>query len=232
MWLIFPHKIVFAKHARQETQRIRQVWTSIPAQLARENKKFIFGAVRKGARAAAFDSALQWLKDAAVTYKVVRNTNPTLPLSFYADSDAFKLFLLDVGLLSAMVGVHPYDMLSDDKVFVEFKGAFTENYVLQQLIASGIEQVYYFSKDNSSMKIDFMVEGLGKAIPIEVKAEENVKAKSLKTFIQEEYKTQEFKGVRFSMLPYVDQQWMENVPLWAVGFWAHNLTLAITGRRS
>lgn len=213
----------FAKHAKSETQKIRMVWNSIPAQLARENKKFIFGAVRKGARAATFDNALQWLSEAALAHKVMRNQNPTLPLSFYADFDAFKLYMHDVGLLGALSNANPFQMLSGDSVFREFKGAFTENFILQQMLANGVERAYYYSKDNSTMEIDFLVDGVDRAIPIEVKAEENVQSKSLRTFVKEEYPEKGFRAVRFSMLPYVDQGWMENIPLWAAGAWTRKL---------
>ncbi len=213
----------FAKHAKSETQRIRMVWNSIPAQLAKENKKFIFGALRKGARASSFDNALEWLREAALTYKVQRNTNPTLPLSFYADQDAFKLYMHDVGLLGAMADASPFQMLSSANVFTEFKGAFTENYLLQEMMANGLEQAYYFSKDNSSMEIDFLNQGPDKAIPIEAKAEENVKAKSLRAFVTNEYPEKDFHAIRFSMLPYASQSWMENIPLWAVGPWTRSL---------
>ncbi|MCC8118701.1 MAG: ATP-binding protein [Bacteroidales bacterium] len=215
----------FAKHAKSETQKIRMVWNSIPAQLAKENKKFIFGAVRKGGRAATFDNALEWLREAALVHKVKRNHNPTLPLSFYADMDSFKLFIHDVGLLGALSNANPFQMLSSDNVFVEFKGAFTENFILQQMLANGIENAYYYSKDNSTMEIDFLIDGIDRAIPIEAKAEENVQSKSLRTFVTEEYPEKKFHAIRFSMRPYINQGWMENIPLWAVGAWTRSLQI-------
>lgn len=206
----------FAKHAGIETQRIRMVWNSIPGQLAKENKKFIYGAVRKGARAKDFEQAIQWLVDAGLVLKVHRCLNPTMPLPFYEDVDAFKLYLLDVGLLGALSNAPARLMLIDNQVFVEFKGAFSENYVLQQLLTVGDMPVYYFSKDNSTQEVDFLVQTDERVIPIEVKAEENVKSKSLLGFVTVDHADKHLKGLRCSMLPYADQGWMENIPLYAV----------------
>lgn len=206
----------FAKHAGDETQRIRQVWESVPAQLSCENKKFIFGAVKKGARALDFEKAIQWLTEAGLVYKVERNREPVVPLMYYADRDAFKIYFLDVGLLGAMSLTPPREMLIGDNVFSEFKGAFTENYVLGQFITLDDFPVYYYSKDNSTQEVDFIVQANNKIIPVEVKAEENVKAKSLYTYINIDQKQHNLKGVRFSMKPFVDQEWMCNVPLYAV----------------
>lgn len=206
----------FAKHAGDETQRIRMVWNSIPSQLAKENKKFIYGAIRKGARAKDFEKAIQWLVDAGLVNKLKRCLNPTMPLSFYEDADSFKLYLLDIGLLGALSNAPARLMLAENDVFVEFKGAFTENYVLQQLLIVGDMPIYYFSKDNSSQEIDFLVQTDERIIPVEVKAEANVKSKSLHGFVTVDHAEKHFKGLRFSMLPYIDQDWMENVPLYAV----------------
>jgi hypothetical protein len=206
----------FAKHAGHETQRIRLVWNSIPGQLAKENKKFIYGAVRKGARAKDFEMAIQWLVDAGLVMKLSRCLNPTMPLSFYEDVDAFKLYLLDVGLLGALANVPARLMLIENQIFVEFKGAFSENYVLQQLQSLGDMPVYYFSKDNSTQEVDFLLQTEERIVPIEVKAEENVKSKSLRGFITEDHADKHLKGLRCSMLPYIDQGWMENIPLYSV----------------
>ena len=206
----------FAKHAGDETQRIRMVWNSIPSQLAKENKKFIYGAVRKGARAKDFEKAIQWLVDAGLVTKLTRCLNPTMPLSFYEDADAFKLYLLDVGLLGALADAPARLMFAENKVFVEFKGAFSENYVLQQLHTLGDLPIYYSSKDNSTQEVDFLVQTDERVIPIEVKAEENVKSKSLHTFVTVDHTDKHLKGLRCSMLPYADQEWMENIPLYAV----------------
>ena len=202
----------FSKHApAREVPRINMVWDSIPAQLAKENKKFIYGAVKKSARAVDFEMGIQWLIDAGLAYKVIRVNAPRLPLKFYEDTDAFKLFMLDVGLMGAMTETPAEAMLVGDNVFSEYKGAFTELYVFTQLKALGMS-LYYHSISNSTIEIDFLTQHHGKVVPIEVKAEVNVKSKSLRTFITN---NPELKAVRFSMLPYKEQDWMINVPLYA-----------------
>lgn len=209
----------FAKHAGGETQRIRMVWDSIPSQLAKENKKFIYGAVKKGGRARELENAIQWLVDAGLVYKVYRCSRPTSPLKFYRDPNAFKLYLLDVGLLGALSEATPMQMLVSNDVFKEFKGAFSENYVLQQLKNITSVAAYYYSKDNSSMEVDFLLQTEDRVIPMEVKAEENVKSKSLAQFVKNEFAEEQLKGLRVSMKPYIDQGWMENIPLYAIGFY-------------
>ncbi len=209
----------FSKHAGGEAVRVRMVWQSLPTQLAKENKKFIYGAVRKGARAKDFELAIQWLVDAGLVYKVSRCNNPSMPLAMYEDMNAFKLYVLDVGLLGAMANMPARYMLISNDVFKEAKGAFTENFVMQQL-RNRIDEalsVYYYSKDNSTMEIDFIVQTLQRVIPMEVKAEENVNSKSLRAFITNEFPERVLKGLRCSMKGYIDQDWMENIPLYAVG---------------
>ena len=206
----------FSKHAGNETERIRLVWHSIPAQLAKENKKFIYGAVKKGGRARDFEVAIEWLVNAGLVYKINRCKNPEMPLKFYEDFDAFKLYLLDVGLLGALAGASSRLMLISNDVFTGFKGSFTENYVLEQLKSLNDLGIYYFSKDNSSQEVDFLVQTDERVIPLEVKAEENVKSKSLRQFVTVDHKGKNLKGLRCSMKPYVDQGWMENIPLYAV----------------
>lgn len=171
----------FGKHGRTMIHRIRQAWDIIPAQLAKGNKKFIFGMIKKGARAADFESAIQWLVDAGLIYKVYRANAPKYPLKFYKDSDAFKIFLLDCGLLAYLSDTRPQDMLIGDNAFTEFKGAFTENFFQQELAAMEEAPSYYYSKDNSQQEIDFLVQYDGRVTPCEVKAETNVKSKSLST---------------------------------------------------
>ena len=204
-----------SKHTGEDTQRVRMVWQSIPSQLARENKKFIYGAIRKGARAKDFEIAIQWLIDAGLVHKVERTKDVKIPLKFYADMAAFKLYLLDVGLLGALSMTPADQILIGNNVFGEYKGAFTENFVLQEMKTIPETPIYYYSKDNSTMEIDFIVQAGNRILPIEVKAEVNVKAKSLATFINRDFASYNLKGVRFSMLGYEDQEWMENVPLFA-----------------
>ena len=205
-----------SKHTRQDTQRVRMVWQSIPAQLARENKKFIFGNVKKGARAKDFEIAIQWLVDAGLVHRVERTRDVKMPLKFYADMNAFKLYLLDVGLLGAMTSTPAERILIGSDIFSEYKGAFTENYVLQQLKTLPDLPVYYYSKDNSTQEVDFIAQTASDILPIEVKAEENVKAKSLATFINHDFADYHLKGVRYSMRGFQDQGWMQNIPLYAV----------------
>lgn len=195
-----------------ESTRIREVLDSLPSQLARENKKFIYGAIRKGSRAKDFELAIQWLADAGIIYKVCRVKEARMPLKFYEDIDSFKLFLLDCGLLACMTDASADQMLVSNNVFTEFKGAFTEQYVLQQLLALGLKP-YYWSNSKTPSEIDFIVQEHERVIPIEVKAEENVRARSLAQFIKD---NPELKGLRISMKGYVDQNWMENIPLIAI----------------
>lgn len=205
----------FAKHTGKETQRVRLVWDSVPAHLARENKKFIFSAVKSGARAGYFDNALQWLQEAGLLYKVENLRQVELPLKFYANRDAFKAFVHDVGLLGAMTLIQPGAMLVGNTVFSGFKGAFTENYVLTQLKAAGNIHTYYYSKPNSTLEIDFVCQIADQIVPIEVKAETNVKSKSLATFVKNHNQSIGMP-LRVSMQPYIDQGWMRNIPLYAV----------------
>lgn len=205
-----------AKHAGKDTPKARLIFQTIPSQLAKENKKFIFGALKKGARAAEYETAIQWLVDAGLIYKVPRLSKVELPLKFYFDKDAFKLFVLDVGLLGAMSQIPPSVMLIGDKAITDFKGAFTENYVLTQMTCISDIAIGYYSKDNSTMELDFVVQTGNHIIPVEVKAEENVKSKSLRQFITVDKAGSGLTGIRFSMKGYVKQDWMENVPLFAV----------------
>lgn len=202
----------FSKHApEREVPRINMVWDSIPAQLAKENKKFVYGAVKKSARAADFELAIQWLIDAGLAYKVQRVNAPRLPFKFYEDLNAFKLFMLDVGLMGAMAETSAESMLVGDNVFSEYKGAFTELFVFTQLKSRHFS-LYYHTVESSTIEIDFLTQWHDRVIPIEVKAEVNVKAKSLHTFINN---NPELQGLRFSMLPYKKQDWVINVPLYA-----------------
>ena len=213
--IIVSYSNDISKHAGTETERIRMVWNSIPAQLAKENKKFIYGALKKGGRAKNFEIAIQWLVDAGLVYKIHRCKSPEIPLKFYEDFDAFKLYLLDVGLLGALAETPAGQMIVNNDVFKEYKGAFTENYVLEQLVPEDLI-IYYFSKENSKVEIDFLVQKESLIIPIEVKAEENVKSKSLNQFVTIDNAGKGLKGLRCSMKPYIDQGWMENIPLYAL----------------
>lgn len=156
------------------------LWNSIPAQLAKENRKFIYGIIRQGARAKDYELAMAWLKDCGLIHKIHNVTKPVIPLKAYEDFNTFKLFLADVGLLAALTDLDARSLLEGNAVFQEFKGALTEQYVLQQLMTREDFSTYYWSPDNSRAEIDFLIQYQGEVIPIEVKAEENLQAKSLR----------------------------------------------------
>lgn len=204
-----------SKHTTpMESMRIGQVLQSLPSQLARENKKFIYNVLKKGARAAEYELAIQWLMDAGLVHKVSRVKELQMPVKFYEDLSAFKLFLLDCGLLGCMTEASASQMLVGDNVFKEFKGAFTEQFVLQQLVTQGFSP-YYWSSDKTPAEIDFVLQTDQRVIPVEVKAEENVRARSMSEYIKS-HPEYSLKGLRISMMGYQDQDWMENIPLYAI----------------
>lgn len=204
----------FGKHVdAKNLPRIRMVWQSIPIQLAKENKKFFFGQIKKGARSSNFEIAIQWLMDSGLIYKVNRVNEPHMPLKAYINMSAYKLFILDIGLLGALSDLPAKTILEKDEIFVEFKGAFTEQYVLQQLICDTQYTPYYYGTDKSTFEQDFMIQMEDRIVPIEVKAEGNVYSQSLKAYCEKYHPK---KAVRFSTLKYVDQGWMVNIPLYAI----------------
>lgn len=204
----------FSKHAPNEiVPRIRMLWNSIPAQLTKENKKFIYGLVREGARAKEFETALLWLSDCGLIHKVHRINAPGLPLKAYEDLKAFKLFILDVGLLSCMTGLRQKTLLEGNQLFKEFKGALTEQYVLQQLAAIPSISTYYYTNERNSSEIDFVIDNGEEIIPIEVKAEVNLMAKSLKVYRD---KFSPDHCIRTSMSDYKQEDWLLNLPLYAI----------------
>ena len=212
--ILSQYKGDFGKHASvNEITKINMVWDSIPMQLAKENKKFFFGKIKEGARSSEFEIAIQWLTDSGLVHKVNRVTEPKLPLSAYKNFSIYKLFILDIGLLCAMSELDAKTILDENNLFVEFKGALTEQYVLQQLICDTNYTPYYFGTDKATFEQDFLIQKENEIIPIEVKASTNVRSQSLKTF-SEKYKPK--LSVRFSLLPYCDQTWMINIPLFAV----------------
>lgn len=201
----------FSKHAPlREVPRINMVWDSIPSQLAKENKKFVYGAIRKGARASDYEMAIEWLVDAGLVYKVSRVSKAEMPLKFYEEREVFKLFMLDVGLFGAMADAPASAILVGTDIFKEYKGAFTELYVHNALLQAG-RKIYYYSTPKSTLEIDFILQNGGDICPIEVKAEENVKSKSLRTFVMAH---PSLKGYRISMKGHADQGWMQNLPLY------------------
>lgn len=210
--ILYTYQKDISKHVpTSESNRINMVWHSMPSQLVKENKKFIYGVAKPGGRAKDFETAIQWLMDAGLVYKAERVTEPKMPLKFYADISSFKLFLLDCGLLGAMSETSPTALLVANNGMEESKGAFTENYVMSQLVASQENSVFYYSND-AKLEIDFLLQHDESIIPIEAKAEENLRSKSLSTFVS---KYSNLNALRFSMSDYREQDWLTNVPLYA-----------------
>lgn len=211
--ILMTYENDFSKHAPAvEVPRIRMVWHSITSQLAKENRKFIYGVLRHGARAKEFELAVEWLHDAGLVYKVNRSKCGELPLSAFEDFGTFKLFMLDVGLMCAINKTPADAILFGNDIFSTYRGAMTEQYVCQQLTGA-VDFLYYWSADNSRGEIDFLVQKGDRIIPVEVKAEENLKSKSLAAFVA---RFPSLHAVRFSMSDYRRQEWMTNIPLYAV----------------
>lgn len=205
----------FSKHAPNEiVPRLRMLWNSIPSQLAKENKKFIYGLVREGARAKDYEIAIMWLCDCGLVHRISRVNAAGIPLKAYEDLKAFKLFIVDVGLLGCMAGLRQSTLLDGNALFVEFKGALTEQYVCQQLKAIEDLGVYYYANDRGSCEVDFVVDTGERIVPVEVKAEVNLRAKSLKTY-REKFLPE--ISVRTSMADYKKEEWLVNLPLYAIG---------------
>ena len=200
----------FSKHApNSQISKISMVWNSIPSQLAKENKKFIYGAMKPGARAKEFEDSIQWLINAGLIHKVKRVKKIEMPLKFYEDISAFKIYINDLGLLGAMCDTPAQDILIGSDVFTSYKGSFTEQYIAQQFISELGESLYYYSNERSTLEIDFVIQ-TNKVYPIEVKAEENLKSKSLSLVLKY---SEDLYGIRFSMSYYREQERMNNIPL-------------------
>ena len=212
--ILMAYEQDFSKHAPNEiVPRLRMIWNSIPSQLAKENKKFIYGLVRDGARAKDYEAAIMWLSDCGLVHKISRVNTAGIPLRAYEDLKAFKLFVVDVGLLGCMAGLRQHTLLDGNDLFVEFKGALTEQYVCQQLKNIEDLDIYYYTNDRGSCEIDFVVDTGEKIVPVEVKAEVNLRAKSLKSY-QEKFSPE--ISVRTSMADYKKEEWLVNLPLYAI----------------
>ena len=212
--ILLAYRNDIAKHTtNEEAKRIEIVWRSMPSQLSKENKKFIYGVAKKGGRAKEFEMAIQWLIDAGLVIRVGRASTPRMPLKIYEDLSAFKLYLFDVGLLGAMAEIDPALLILPNEM-KEGKGMLTENFVCTQLAASIEQSIFYYSKENSPLEIDFMIQDGSRIVPIEVKSEENLKSKSLSAFLGQNANAH---GIRFSMSPYREQERMTNVPLYGAG---------------
>lgn len=204
----------FGKHVDAKTlPRIRMVWDSIPMQLAKENKKFFFGQIKTGARSSDYEIAIQWLLDCGLVYKVHRVNEPHIPLKAYQSINAYKLFMMDVGLLGALSELTAETILEGNDIFVEFKGALTEQYVLQQMISDTSYTPYYYGTDKATFEQDFLIQKGKNVVPVEVKAETNTRSQSLRAYCD---KFHPEEAVRFSTLNYKNQEWMVNIPLYAV----------------
>ena len=212
--ILLQYKGDFGKHIEsRQLPRINMVWDSIPIQLAKENKKFFLGKIKKGARSSEFETAIQWLVDAGLIYKVYRVNEPRVPLKAYTEFSIYKIFMLDVGLLGAMSELDARTILEGNELFVEFKGALTEQYVHQQLLCDTKFTPYYYGTEKATFEQDFLLQMDMNPVPIEVKAETNVHSQSLKAFYDKYHPD---KSIRLSLLPYKEQEWMINVPLYAV----------------
>ena len=212
--ILMAYEQDFSKHAPNEiVPRLRMIWNSIPSQLAKENKKFIYGLVREGARTKDYEAAIMWLSDCGLVHKISRVNTAGIPLRAYEDLKAFKLFVVDVGLLGCMAGLRQHTLLDGNDLFVEFKGALTEQYVCQQLKNIEDLDIYYYTNDRGSCEIDFVVDTGEKIVPVEVKAEVNLRAKSLKSY-QEKFSPE--ISVRTSMADYKKEEWLVNLPLYAI----------------
>ena len=204
----------FSKHSPIEiVPRIKMIWNSIPSQLAKENRKFIYGAVKSGGRAKEFEVAIMWLEDAGLIHKISRVSNASLPLDGFVDIGAFKLFMVDIGLLGAKSGLDAKTIIEGNTIFGQYKGALTEQYVLQQLKCSTGIEIYYWSSEQGIAEIDFLIQTGGKVIPIEVKAQENLKAKSLKSFRD---KFHPELSLRTSMSDFREEETLTNLPLYGI----------------
>jgi len=219
--LLFAYEQDFSKHIPATIlPRVRLTWNSIPAQLARENRKFIYGLVKEGARAREYEIALQWLMDMDLVTKVFRISKPSIPLTAYQDSNSFKLFINDVGLLSTFSNLDMKSLLEGNRVFEEFKGALTEQFVFQELRFRLNHNPYYWSAEKGSAEIDFVIEYTGNVIPVEVKASNNLRAKSLKSFY-EQFKP--LRSIRTSMADFQDEGWLVNIPLYALSQFQYHI---------
>jgi len=210
--ILLAYELDFSKHAgRDSIARIRGAWRSLPAQLAKENKKFVYGVVREGARAKEYENALLWLEDAGLIRRVRRVTAPRVPLASYADAAVFKLYHLDIGLLSAMAGLDEKTLLEGSAIFTEFKGALTEQFAFQELSQTFDDCRYYWTREKSEAEVDCLLQHGGDIFPVEIKAGENLRSKSLRSYAQT-YAPK--KAIRLSLSDYRDEGWLLNLPLW------------------
>ena len=212
--LLDMYEADFGKHVPgSELPRLRLTWSAIPTQLAKDNRKFFFGHVKKGGRAGEFEKAVKWLVDCGLVARVHRVSKPAVPMSAYAEQNAYKLFFVDVGLLGAVSGLDVRSVIEGNRLFTEFKGALTEQYVCQELLSDRKYRPYYFTSESGSYEIDFMVQQGEDVVPVEVKAEQNLRSKSLRAYCD---KYSPVKAIRLSMQDHIRQDFLENIPLFAI----------------
>lgn len=229
--IISAYERDFAKHSMiHEVAKINMIWDSIPSQLAKENKKFLYKAVKEGARAREYENALMWLVDAGLTYKVFRGSKPGLPLSAYDDPSAFKIYMMDVGILRRLSGLVPSAFAEGNRLFTEFKGALSENYILQSLIPQLDVVPRYWSRYNPNYEVDYMIQVENDIYPVEVKADNNVKGRSLKKY-KELYPNDTKLRIRFSMDNLTLDDDLLNIPLFLADEAVRLITLCYTSSR-
>ncbi|RIY17447.1 ATPase [Bifidobacteriaceae bacterium WP012] len=225
--IITAYERDFAKHPNvSEFPKISMIWNSIPSQLARENKKFLYKVVKNGARAREYEDALQWLVSAQLVYKIYRNTAPSLPIAAYDDVSAFKIYLADVGLLRRLAQLAPTAFAEGNRLFTEFKGALTENYVLQALLTQFEVTPRYWSQTNPPYEVDFLIQRENDIFPIEVKSEANINSRSLKKF-KELFPNQTKLRIRFSLNNLKLDDDMLNIPLFMADYTDKLIELAL-----
>ena len=213
--ILLSYEKDFSKHVpKNELPKVIQIWNNFNTQLARENKKFIYRALKPSARASEYENAVNWLVDSGLMYKINRVNSCKIPLEGYIDYSAFKLYFLDVGLLAAKNQLDIKTILEGNQIFVEYKGSLTEQYVLEEITSNTDAPINYWSNDAGIAEVDFVIQLKNEIIPIEVKAEENLQSKSLKVFV-DKYKTE--KNIRTSMSNYKRDNWIVNIPLYIIG---------------
>lgn len=220
----------FARHPNiNEFPRISRIWKSIPSQLARDNKKFIYQGVKEGARAREYEDALQWLVDARLVYKIFRSTAPGLPVSAYDDLSAFKIYLVDVGLLRRLAQLTPTAFGEGNRLFTEFKGALTENFVLQSLVTQFEVTPRYWAKNNPFYEVDFLIQRENDIFPVEVRSEAHTTSRSLKKF-KELFPDQVKLRIRFSPRNLKLDDDVLNIPLFMADYTDRLIGLALEHR--
>ena len=213
--ILKAYSLDFSKHINaHDIPKLNHIWSSIPSQLSKENKKFLYQVVKSGARAREYENALLWLKQAGLIHIVNKINKPSMPISFYTDLSAYKVYLIDVGLLRQMSNLHPSTIQQENSLFTEFKGAFAENYILQSLVAQFETPIYYWTSGNKA-ELDFILQYRNEIVPIEVKAKTNIKSKSLISYSN---KYSPKIKIRYSLRNFNIENGTLNIPLFMSDF--------------